>query len=86
MRVIQKIRQVIAQEPQHPTAQVFSRLISGLEDELDFPLNELYKLNTSDFQLAMEILQEWRLDRYYLGKSKTFDMTLQALPPTKHKP
>ena len=86
MRAIQKIRHVIAQEPQHPTAQVFSRLISGLEDELDFPLNELYKLNTSDFQLALEILQEWRLDRYYLGKSKTFDVTLQALPPIKHKP
>jgi hypothetical protein len=86
MRVIKKIRQVIAQEPQHQSAQVFSRLISGLEDELDFPLNELYKLNTSDFQLAMEILQEWRLARYYMGKSKTFDVTLQALPPIKHKP
>ncbi|WP_293750701.1 hypothetical protein [Limnohabitans sp. Rim8] len=53
---------------------------------MDFPLHELYKLNASDFQLAMEILQEWRLDRYYLGKSKTFDVTLQALPPIKHKP
>jgi hypothetical protein len=86
MRVIQKIRQLIAQEPQHPTAQIFARLISGLVDELDFPLTELYKLDPSDFQLAMEILQDWRLDRYYMGKSKTFDVTLQALQPIKPKP
>ncbi len=79
MRIIQKIRSVIEQDPLNQTAQLFNQLISSLEDELDFPLHELYKLNTSDFQLAMEILQEWRIDRYYVGKSKTFDVTLQAL-------
>ena len=86
MRVIHKIRQVIAQDPQHESAQIFTRLISSLVDEVDFPLAELYKLNASDFQSAMEILQEWRLDRYYMGKSKTFDVTLQALLPIQPKP
>jgi hypothetical protein len=86
MRVIQKIRSVIEQDPQNQTAQLFAQLISSLEDEWDFPINELYKLNTSDFQLAMEILQEWRIDRYYMGKSKTFDVTLQALQLRKTIP
>jgi hypothetical protein len=86
MRVIQKIRLDIAQEPKHQTAQIFSRLISCLVDEVDFPLNELYRLQAPEFELAMQILQEWRLDRYYMGKTKTFDMTLQALPPIKPKP
>jgi hypothetical protein len=86
MRVIQKIRLDIAQEPQHPTAQIFSRLISSLVDEVDFPLNELYRLQAPEFELAMQILQDWRLDRYYMRKTKPFDMTLQALPPIKPKP
>ena len=85
MRVIQKIRLVIAQDPQQQTAQIFSRLISGLVDEVDFPLHELYRLQAPEFELAMQILQEWRLDRYYMGKTKTFDVTLQALPPIKLK-
>ena len=46
---------------------------------MDFSIKDLYLLNTSDFQLAMEVLQEWRLDRYYMGKAKVFDAALQAL-------
>jgi hypothetical protein len=33
----------------------------------------------------MDILQEWRLDRYYMGKAKTFDTAQQALSLTKPK-
>jgi hypothetical protein len=31
----------------------------------------------------MDILQEWRLDRYYMGKAKTFDVAMQALEMNK---
>jgi hypothetical protein len=79
MRAIKKVRQIIAHEPQQQTAQIFARLISSLVDEVDFSLKDLYLLETSDFELAMEILQEWRLDRYYMGKAKTFDVAMQAL-------
>lgn len=79
MRAIKKVRQLIAHEPLNPTAQIFARLISSLVDEVDFSLKDLYELGTSDFQLAMDILQEWRLDRYYMGKAKTFDVAMQAL-------
>jgi len=27
----------------------------------------------------MEVLQEWRLERYYMGKAKLFDVAQQAL-------
>jgi hypothetical protein len=33
----------------------------------------------------MDILQEWRLDRYYMGKAKTFDVAMQALQLNKPK-
>ena len=83
MRAIKKVRQLIAHEPLNPTAQIFARLISSLVDEVDFSLKDLYELGTSDFQLAMDILQEWRLDRYYMGKAKTFDVAMQALEMNK---
>jgi hypothetical protein len=69
----------------NPTAQIFARLISSLVDEVDFSLKDLYELSSSDFELAMDILQEWRLDRYYMGKAKTFDVAMQALQMNKPK-
>jgi hypothetical protein len=69
----------------NPTAQIFAKLISSLVDEVDFSLKDLYELSASDFDLAMDILQEWRLDRYYMGKAKTFDVAMQALQMNKPK-
>lgn len=85
MRAIKKVRLVIEQNPQEQTAQIFSRLILSLVEEVDFSMKDLYLLDSPDFQLAMDILQEWRLDRYYMGKSKTFDMAQQALSLVKSK-
>jgi hypothetical protein len=85
MRAIKKVRLVIEQNPQDQTAQIFSRLILSLVEEVDFAMKDLYLLDTPDFQLAMDILQEWRLDRYYMGKAKTFDTAQQALSLVKSK-
>jgi hypothetical protein len=79
MRAIKKIKNIIEQNPQDQASQIFSNLIKSLAEEVDFSIKNLYLLKTSDFQLAMEILQEWRLDRYYMGKAKVFDAALQAL-------
>jgi len=79
MRAIKKIKRIIEQNPQDQASQIFSNLIKSLAEEVDFSIKNLYLLKTSDFQLAMEILQEWRLDRYYMGKAKVFDAALQAL-------
>jgi hypothetical protein len=79
MRAIKKVRLLIEQNPQEKTAQIFSRLIFSLVEEVDFSLKDLYLLDNAEFQLAMEILQEWRLDRYYMGKAKTFESAQQAL-------
>ena len=79
MRAIKKIKHIIEQNPQDQASQIFSNLIKSLAEEVDFSIKNLYLLKTSDFQLAMEVLQEWRLDRYYMGKAKVFDAALQAL-------
>ena len=79
MRAVKKIKRIIEQNPQDQASQIFSNLIKSLAEEVDFSIKNLYLLKTSDFQLAMEVLQEWRLDRYYMGKAKVFDAALQAL-------
>ena len=50
----------------------------ALESERSFELITLYSLDYKSFELAMDILKEWRLDRYYASKSKLFDLSLQV--------
>ncbi len=77
MRAIKEARKFIEQEPTNPSAQMLSRLVLALESEADFPISDIYKLDFNRFNLALEILHEWRLDRFYAGKARLFDISLQ---------
>ncbi|MDM0046257.1 hypothetical protein QTH91_17325 [Variovorax dokdonensis] len=77
MNAIKRARRYIEQYPMEPSAQILSRLVLALETEHGFELSELYELDLAQFDLAIEILKEWRLDRYYAGKAKLFDLSLQ---------
>jgi len=79
MRAIKKIKRIIERNPQDKDSQIFSKLITSLAEEIDFSVKDLYELDNHNFQLAIEVLQEWRLDRFYMGKAKVFDVALQAL-------
>ena len=74
---IKKARKIIAAEPNSQVAKTLSNLVYSLESDQSFNLSELYALDIKMFSLAMDILQEWRLDRYYVGKSKLFDISYQ---------
>lgn len=78
MRAIKKARKAIELDPTSVTASTFAKLILSLENESDFSLKSLYQLNLDDFNLAMEVMRDWRLDRYYEGKTKALDSALQA--------
>ena len=77
MLAIKKARKIIANDPNSKTSLTLSNLVYSLESDQNFNLSELYALDIKDFSLAMDILQEWRLDRYYVGKSKLFDISYQ---------
>ena len=77
MNAIKEARRFIERQPDHPTARVLSRLVLALETSHSFELVTLYELDYDGFQLALDILREWRLDRYYAGKVKLFDLSLQ---------
>ena len=79
MRAIKKIKRIIEKNPQDKESQIFSKLVASLAEEVDFSIKDLYELDKHNFHLAIEVLQEWRLDRFYMGKAKVFDVAQQAL-------
>ncbi len=79
MRAIKKIKRIIEKNSQDKESQIFSKLVTSLAEEVDFSIKDLYELDKQNFYLAIEVLQEWRLDRFYMGKAKEFDIAQQAL-------
>lgn len=86
MLAIKKARKLIEKSPDSATARTLSALIIALETERDFSLKTLYQLGLEDFELAIDVLKEWRLDRYYMSKVRLMDASLMveqlhAAPP-----
>ena len=78
MRAFKKIRRLIETDPLSDEARVLAALVTALEGDTAFSVKDLYTLDEKHFDMAIELLSDWRLDRYYLGKAKVFDMALQA--------
>ena len=57
------IKKIHAQ-PGESTSTTFAELIKSLDSGDLFDLSKLYRLNYSEFSLAMDILRQWRLDSY----------------------
>jgi hypothetical protein len=73
MHAIKEARHLIEATPDDPSVQVLARLVVALETEVNFAISDIYQLNRRHFDLALKILQEWRLERYYVGKARLFD-------------
>jgi hypothetical protein len=83
MQALKRARKLIENKPQKMSAQVFSKLILALESESPFNLGELYQLDYDDFALAIDIMKDWRLDRYYTTKALLLDLSMQLEQNTK---
>ena len=81
MRTIKQVAQRIALDPFRPENKVLSNLIVSLEREQSFGLNDLYTLSEHDFDIAMVILSDWRLDRYCFGHAKLFNFPRSTQAP-----
>lgn len=77
MIAIKKARKFIQANPAHPDAQRISALVLALESEGNIAVGQLYQLDYPHFELALEILAEWRLDRYYASKLRLLDLSAQ---------
>ena len=77
MNAIKKARKHIENHPLSESAKSLARLVRALESDEKFDLSDLYELDYEKFDLAIDILREWRLDRYYMGKAKLHDLSMQ---------
>lgn len=78
MNAIKKARRLIEADPATDSAKTLSKLVLALESETQFDLSSLYEMDIASFELGTEILVEWRIDRYYVGKAKLFDLSYQV--------
>ena len=79
MRAIKKAKKLIEKNPEQVFAKVLAQLVLSLESEAVFPIKALYDLPQDEFDFAIQILKEWRIDRHYMGKAKTVDVAYHAL-------
>ena len=77
MNAFKEAQKFIAHHPDTEAAVTLAQLVLTLESTEPFPLEKLYTLDLDRFDLALDILKEWRLDRYIAGKSKLYDLSLQ---------
>ena len=75
MLAIKKARKLIEANPTDGASKTLAELVLALETETPFNLAEIYKLDYKRFEIALEILAEWRLDRYYAKKLRLVDVS-----------
>ena len=83
MNTFKKVRRLIVTRPEVESSQTLSALVKALESESSFNLAALYQLDYDSFRLALELLADWRLDRYYNSRSRLVDAISNAAKTTK---
>ena len=77
MHAIKAIRKRIEKDSTSEASRTLMRLVSALVEEAPFPLADLYRLDRESFDAALDLMREWRLDRYYAARLMLFDAVLQ---------
>ena len=76
MNAFKQARRYVLENPGSASALGLSRLTEALKQEAEFSLAVLYELDADAFDLALELLRDWRLDRYYATRIRLFDSLL----------
>lgn len=77
MQALKKVRKLIEKKPEEASTVALSQLILALESDTPYSLSALYQLDYDDFLLAIDVIKDWRLDRYYTTKAVLLDLSLQ---------
>jgi hypothetical protein len=80
MNAIKQVRKYLEQHPTRKSSHFLANLVEALAEERAIPLKDLYELDHEAFELAIELIKDWRLDRYYAARIRLFDVVLSGLP------
>ncbi len=81
MNAVKKVRKYMEANPRAEASRVLALLATSLADETPFPLDALYRLDLEPFDLAVELMRDWRLDRYYAARLRLLDTILVDVLP-----
>ncbi len=73
MFAISKLEEYKRSSATPATSRELDRLLEALKEEKEFPLSSLYQIDYEAFELAIEALRDWRIDRYYAAKARKPD-------------
>jgi hypothetical protein len=73
MFAIQRLEKYMQSRATPAVSRELARLIEALREEKEFPLSSLYRIDYDAFELAVEVLRDWRVDRYYAKEAKLLD-------------
>jgi hypothetical protein len=73
LHAIKQIRDYIQTHPASENGRALAQLVRALAEDRQIPVPDLYRLTYEEFELAIELLKDWRLDRYYAAEIKLFD-------------
>jgi len=79
MLAIKKARKLIEANHTDAASMTLASLVLALESDAPFTLAEMYELDHQHFEIALEILSEWRMDRHYAKKFRLLDFAPSAL-------
>lgn len=71
MRILKKLeKRLLGSHKNDQAYRILMRLVKSLCLNEDFRLSEIYELSYDDFELALNIMKHWRLDRYTKTKER----------------
>jgi hypothetical protein len=68
VKAINDVRRYLSDHSNLPSAEVLARLAAALSREEPLSLHDLYTLDWESFELAIELMRDWRIDRYYADR------------------
>jgi hypothetical protein len=78
MHAIKAVRKRIEEDSESESSRILIALVRALGEESEFSLASLYRLDYGSFEAALDLLRDWRLDRYYAARLRLFDAVLQS--------
>lgn len=85
MFAIKQARKFIENHPDNPQSTILVELVLALQSDQPYSMSSLFELDIRNFDLALEIVKEWRLDRYYAKKERLLEVVHNLSQPSHDK-
>ena len=73
MLAIRKLEEYVRSSATPAASRELNRFLDALKREEEFPLSSLYEIDYEAFELAIEAMRDWRIDRYYAANAPNND-------------